>query len=92
MIYQGNEEILFESDEALMSLVQYYYILLDEITRKREPPLPSTFIKQFKDRYHVTLSDEEYFELKDYAENEFRNDLPAQIKSDFATGRIKELK
>ncbi|MGE5682831.1 MAG: hypothetical protein ACM34K_18345 [Bacillota bacterium] len=92
MTYEGKKElVLFEDDRILQDLVQKYYILLDEVTRKRLPPGESMFMKMFSDRYKIILDEEEFVELKDYAENEFTSEIPLQIQSDFESGRITKI-
>ncbi|HEX2868703.1 MAG TPA: hypothetical protein VHO03_16805 [Ignavibacteriales bacterium] len=92
MIYEGKEHVLFEEDVILNDLVTKFYIIEDEITRKRMPRGPKTYIQMFKDRYKVELSEEEFTELKDYALNEYITDIPSQIQVDFQSGRITRLR
>lgn len=92
MTYNGKEgEVLFDNDMVLHDMVQKYYIIHKDIINRSLPPTDVFYIGRFKDDYNITINAEEFEELADYALNEFLTDLPMQIYSDFASGRIREL-
>jgi hypothetical protein len=69
----GQEITLFEKDEELGQVITYYKGVLEEIIRNDEPPIESFFVRKFKDKYNIRVTEEEMEALKDFMDNEYND-------------------
>lgn len=85
MTYQGNaiDEI---SDELWTTLSVSYWSVRQEIERKKLPPLEKNYIRLLRERFHIEVTEEEFLELKDYAENYYSDSVVNRIYEDIANG------
>lgn len=90
MTYQGNaiDEI---SDELWTTLSVSYWSVRQEIERKKLPPLEKNYIRLLRERFQLEVTEEEFLELKDYAENYYSDMVVNRIYEDMANG-MKEVR
>lgn len=89
----NNEEInIFEKDEDINTFCLIYYQVKKEFNAKKYPPTENNFCKELKAKYNYDISMDEFYELKDFAENDYKEIIAEQIKSDFESGFITEIK
>lgn len=88
----NNKEInIFENDEQINNFCIKYYEIKKQFQKANYPPSESNYCKELKSRYNYELSIEEFYELKDYAENDYIVEIAEQIKSDYESGYITEI-
>lgn len=92
MIYEGTRQELFEAEYILNDLVQKYYIIRNDFSASRRPPIPADIIARFRTDYRVELTEEEYSELKEYAETDYLYNIPDKLQYGIQSGEIQELK
>jgi len=89
--YEVKEEVenIFEEEnkEVLTSLVNKYYVILQDVRAGIIPPKISVFIERFKKDYNIGLSEEEYLLLKEYAEEDYPIESTQNIMNNVEAGR-----
>lgn len=85
MTFQGNaiDEI---SDELWTTLSVSYWSVRQEIERKKLPPLEKNYIRLLRERFQIEVTEEEFLELKDFAENYYSDMVINRIYDDLAGG------
>ncbi len=85
MTYEGNaiDEI---GDELWTTLSVSYWSVRQEIERKKLPPLEKNYIKLLRERFQLEVTEEEFLEIKDYAENYYSDMVINRIHEDMANG------
>jgi hypothetical protein len=79
-------------DKRLNLLVMYYQVIDKSIRDNKQAPTIQKYVTEFKNRYYVELTDDEFLHLKDYAENGYNDTIITNIDSDIASGKLKSLK
>lgn len=89
----SNKEVKPEEIEPhLNTLVMYYQVIDKSIRDNKQAPSIQRYIAEFKSRYYVELSEDEFFIIKDYAENGYDDIITMNIDADIASGKLKSLK
>lgn len=57
-------------------MCQKYYSIKQQIFEAKEPPTTKRFQERFSKLYGIKLTDTEFVELRDYAENDYPYDMP----------------
>jgi hypothetical protein len=98
--YDGDEmklnglEVDFDENEGLLNIFarQYWEIKLEFINE--EIPRPQTekrFMAAFAEKYKLEMTLDDFIELKDYAENDYRGEALARIQEDLDSGLLTEV-
>jgi hypothetical protein len=84
-------ENIFEEDRIINDLCIKYYVIKRDFESKKYPPKIDNYLKRFKADYHIELTEEEFVELKDYAENDYSDNVVSKMQQDFDSGRLQNL-
>lgn len=88
MTYKG-ETVTEISDELWTLLSMHYLTVKAEIEHRKLPPLERNYIKMLKETYNLQLTEEELFEVKDYAENYYSDAVISRMNHDMRNGMTR---
>jgi len=83
-IYQN--EITELTDEQWTSISISYFTILADFRQRQFPPLEKNFIQAFKEQFQIELNEEEFIEIKDFAENYYSSAVQDRVSSDLING------
>ena len=68
------------SDEFLNNLAIQYFAITSDFKSGKLPPTPTAYIQEFEKRYKIEINLDEFFEIKEYSNNDYKYYLPDSIE------------
>ena len=81
----------YDSQAETTILITKFLAIMQEINRKRMPPIPSFIGKMMKERYYIEMSDEEIEELREYVETEYTEEASLRILEEYQNRMIEPI-
>ncbi len=86
------EEAEFEEDYDLINVfARQYWLIKQSFIKENIPRTERRFTAAFLERYQVEMNLEEFVELRDYAETDYRDEALNRIQEEVERGIITEM-
>ncbi len=85
-------EVEFEEDSNLINVfAQQYWLIKQEFIKENIPQTEKRFIDSFLKKHEVEINLEEFVELREYAETDYRDEATTRIQEETERGIITEM-
>ncbi|GAB1348343.1 hypothetical protein MASR1M107_05550 [Ignavibacteriales bacterium] len=81
-----NNEVNELTDEQWTTISIAYFTILADFRQRQFPPLERNFIQAFKEQFEIEINEEEFAEIKDFAENYYSESVQDKIAHDLING------
>lgn len=81
-----NNEVTELTDEQWTNISIAYFTILADFRQRQFPPLEKNFVQAFKEQFEIEINEEEFAEIKDFAENYYSDVVQDHIASDLING------